>query len=233
MSDEIRKVLRESVTVHPRTLQGDELWKRGRQRRVRRGLTIACASVAVVAAGWSLGGTLVTSTQTPEPVAPGGQESAADWLTYTDENHGYTASYPPDWERAEENLTPNLKDPQEILSLGTLPLGGGESECTQFAGQTLESMNSDDVFLTIQEVDGRLSGPLVDRGSEPLRLDDGYETEAKDCVGGPTYFDDRLIPFRDGQRFFFAYLAIGRSASDQTLEEAQEILNRLRFEDTT
>lgn len=76
MPDEIRKVLQEAVTVRSRSLQPDELWKRGNARRVRRGLAVACASVIVAVASWSFSGTLITGTRSPESVEPGGGESA-------------------------------------------------------------------------------------------------------------------------------------------------------------
>jgi len=54
---------------------------------------------------------------------------ADDWVEFVDEEHGFRVTHPPDWFRAEVNLTPNLASPQEVLSIGTFPLEPGGPGC--------------------------------------------------------------------------------------------------------
>lgn len=156
MSDEIRKVLQEGVTVPTRSIQPDELWKRGRQRRVRRGLTIACASLLVAAATWSFGGTLVAGIGTSEPVEPSRQGS-----TTTDDAE------------ADHYLFSNVrvektKDDQRAKVLFDMEWSGdkfpGVFECT----------------WRVYDIDGQQVGELTD--ALPLARFDSHVTNADKLV---------------------------------------------------
>jgi hypothetical protein len=49
-----------------------------------------------------------------------------------------------------------------------------------------------------------------------------------ECLDEPPAFVDRLIPFADGARPSYAYVAVGNQAERATLDEALAILDTLR-----
>ncbi len=150
---------------------------------------------------------------------------------YESSEEGFFVRYPVGWNRAEGTLTPNLEDPREILTLGTFELRPGGQNCAHFAEFAIGSMNPRDAFISIQEREERLTGSdVVDREARAITLEDGYETEARDCLDRPADFADRLISFRDSGRSFHAYVALGSAISEGTLGEVLEILGSLRFE---
>jgi Luciferase-like monooxygenase len=148
------------------------------------------------------------------------------WTVYYDPAYGLTLSHAPTWFRARQSLTPQLADPVELVALATFPPGAPATGCAQFPTGALEKLGSHDAVVSLQERSGEPVGFRARIG--PFRLDDGLPSEAADCLDEPSGFVDRLIPFADGARPFYAYVAVGNEAEPATLDEALGILNTLR-----
>jgi hypothetical protein len=187
-------------------------------------MTLVIVGGALVADGSETGLRTRVSVADPSPTP--------DWRVYESAEHGFSVRYSLSWTRAEEVLTPNLEDPREILSLGTFTMTAGGDNCAHFAEHAVASMGSEDAFVSIQEREGNLAGPdVVNREARPLTLEDGYETELRDCLEAPATFTDRLIPFHDSGRWFYAFVALGSDVSDDTVHEVEGILDGLSFEE--
>jgi hypothetical protein len=157
------------------------------------------------------------------PPAPG-------WTRYEDHENGFTVSYPDSWNRSEAVLTSALETPREILTVGTAQLPAGGDTCAQYPGNALEAMRAHDVLVSVQEVKGRLGGRhTIDRPAH-FTLALGYQSGATDCLPARfAAYETRLIPFRDGSRSFYAFVAYGPSASDESLSDATGVLDSLDF----
>jgi hypothetical protein len=148
------------------------------------------------------------------------------WIVHYDPAYGLTLSHPPTWFRARQSLTPRLADPVELVTLATFPPGAPVTGCAQFPSGALENLGSHDAVVSLQERAGEPVGFRARLG--PFRLDDGLPSEAAECLAEPPGFVDRLIPFADGARPFYAYVAVGNEAEPATLDEALGILDTLR-----
>jgi hypothetical protein len=154
------------------------------------------------------------------------ERTAPGWTVHRDSAAGYRVSYPRTWYRSASSLTPNLRDPKEILSLGTLPLrpGGG---CAQFPTRALTELGPGDALVSLQERAGRPTAEFSPRAI-PFRLGRPTRTEISACVPR-LHFEERFIPFRDHGRAFYAIIALGRSAEQETRKDVRRILDSLVF----
>ncbi|MGQ0670574.1 MAG: hypothetical protein ACT4PO_13020, partial [Actinomycetota bacterium] len=84
--------------------------------------------------------------------------------------------------------------------------------------------------VSVMESSGSLEGQYLVTRPTPFSFEQGYETEAMSCPDDPAPFTDRLIPFQDGSRFFYAYVALGNGVSSETREEVLTVLNSLQFD---
>ena len=98
----------------------------------------------------------------------------------------------------------------------------------------IEEMGPADAFVVVEErlgeFDGRPESAGYPERPQHFGPDDGYTSEAVDCLDRPKEFFDRFIPFRDSGRRFYAYVAFGNEASSATREEAWAILDSLDIE---
>ena len=159
----------------------------------------------------------------------GGQEGAAEearWVTFHDRERGFTVRYPAAWQRAEEQLTPTLADPRELLSVGTLTLRPGGDRCSHMPVRALEDFGPTDAFVSIQERVRPGSGEFTPRGA--FRAPTASRT-GRFCVPDAERLDDWLF-FSDAGRGFYAIVALGMGASPATKCELVEVLNSLEFE---
>ena len=65
--------------------------------------------------------------------------------------HGLTVELPRGWQVATENLTPDLVDPREELSVATFPLRYRPTACAHVPGSALEDLGPGDAFVSLQE----------------------------------------------------------------------------------
>ena len=171
-------------------------------------------------------------------------ESNGVSTTLHDEARGYAVTYPNDWTVAEENLTPWLGEPGEILSLGTFPLEVStdpDDELRLFgppvAPKALEDMTSEDAFVSLQEsgVDVGLFDPRPDRFG-PLECEDAiYGCRPSDHPDAPDAarnepFRAWWIPFQDSGRGFYLFVAIGNEATPELREEAWAVADSMAFD---
>ena len=162
--------------------------------------------------------------------APSGQERLpSGWTRYQDRERGYSVSYPRTWYRARKTLTPYLAAPREILALGTYPLHPGGERCAQFPVNALEDLGPTDAFLSVLEFSAPPNAPYRRRPAH-FSLALGSASEAPDCLTGSVRFVDRFIPFRDGGRAYYAFVALGRSAPNETRRAVLDVLDSLRFD---
>jgi hypothetical protein len=72
----------------------------------------------------------------------------------TDVRHGYSVALPAGWYRAGRNLTPELVDPREILSVATYPLRYNRRARCRISGCPTPALNgfrATDILMSIQE----------------------------------------------------------------------------------
>lgn len=162
------------------------------------------------------------------PVANEGS-SAEGWTTYRDSDERYTVRYPSDWHRATEALQPHVEDPEEILSVASYELRAGGAGCA--FGRALEDLGPTDAFVSVSESAGDLASRFMVTRPTEFAYDQGYEPTLSDCLETPPAFEERFIPFRDGNRFFYAYVAVGDAASSETRDDALATLNSMSFEE--
>ena len=178
---------------------------------MRVALTVLLAGLVLSSCG--------AEEERPVPVAAG-------TTRFTDERRGFEVTFPSDWMRAEEVLTPALTDPREILSVGTVePVANdASSPCAQHPVATLARVGPRDAFVTIQERANELSGEM--RQGPPrldaVRPDAG---EASQCVGHAVPFKTYWMPFELGGRGFYADAAIGDDASPELRAQLQAVLD--------
>jgi hypothetical protein len=163
-------------------------------------------------------------------------ETAETTNTLHDEQHGYTVTYPIGWTVADENLTPQLAAPTEILSLGTFPLRAGRDIDdglrlfdAPVAPKALEDMTSADAFVSLQEsgADAALFEGRPDHFG-PLGCEDAiFDCRAENWNGVP--FLAWWIPFEDQGRAFYLFVAIGDEASPELRQQAWDVADSLSF----
>jgi len=153
-------------------------------------------------------------------------EAPVGMTRFSDERRGFQVTFPSGWMRAETVLTPNLGDPAEVLSVGTVePVPNGESaRCAQHPVDTMERVGPRDVFVTIQERANAVSGEMR---AGPPQLDavvpDGSETI--ECVTRDVPYRTYWMPFQIGGRGFYADAAVGDDVPPQGRAELQAVLD--------
>lgn len=207
-----------------------EVVQSGRQSLWRRRV-VAFALVAGLGAASVVAFTVLRdTTRLPNQLGPlpANQPNASSETTYRDPDHRYSVTHPVGWYRAAKNLSPHIEDPEEILSLATFEIQPTDSICP-YSG-ALEAIRPNDAFLSVSESSGDLTSRYLVERPASFTLDQGYDSEVAECLNEPAPFRDRMIPFQDGSRFFFAYVALGSSADHKTQDEVLWILNSLEFD---
>jgi hypothetical protein len=165
-------------------------------------------------------------------------DAGATNATLHDEERGYEVTYPADWIVADENLTPWLSSPGEILSLGTFPLRVSEDPedglriwDAPVAPAALADMTSDDVFVSLQETS--LAG-FGDRDRRPGTFGPrGCDVSILGCTPQEdpfeVAFDSWWIPFSDAGRAFYLAIAIGDDVTPELREQAWAVADSLAF----
>ncbi|MCW2968783.1 MAG: hypothetical protein JWM71_2555, partial [Solirubrobacteraceae bacterium] len=157
------------------------------------------------------------------PLAPAA--GPAGWTTYHDARNGLEVRFPSAWRRARRSLTPNLVDPVEILSLGTMALAYRAGRCAQLPVGALEAVGPRVVFLSVQERRG--PEPKFPPRPRPFRLTAGSAADA--CVGGPRPWRSYWRPFSDSGRRFYLLAVIGDRASARRVRDLHAVIDSLRF----
>jgi hypothetical protein len=164
--------------------------------------------------------------------------------TLHDEVRDYSVTYPSGWTVAEENLTPWLSSPGEILSLGTFPLRVSEDPDdglrildAPVAPAALADMDARDALISIQEtsnVDPDFFEPRSPTFG-PLGCEDAIygcrPSEDADLPDAARNVPFRAwwIPFRDSGRAFYLFVAIGNEAAAGLRADAWAVADSLAF----
>jgi hypothetical protein len=162
--------------------------------------------------------------------------------TLHDGARDFSVSYPNGWNVAEENLTPQLSEPVEILSLGTFPLRIGRDIDdglrlfdAPVAPKALEDMTSKDAFLSLQESGAVFAG--FDARPDhfgPLGCDESiYGCRPPDELPEALRkapFRAWWIPFEDKGRAFYLFVAVGIEATPQLRQQAWAVADSILFE---
>lgn len=152
------------------------------------------------------------------------------WTTYYDQEGRFSIRHPAAWERSIQSLTPMLTDPREIVSLATYHMRPGGELCEHLPANALEDLGAEDAFLSIQE---RPDPHLAVYPPRPIQFDLGEpnkQFEGVDCVREPGDLLQWWLPFRDGSRAFYALVALGTSASEETRQQLLETLNSFHLD---
>ena len=152
------------------------------------------------------------------------------WTTYDDHEGRFSIRYPAAWERSMQSLTPGLTDPREIVSVGSYHMRPGGELCAHLPVNELEDLGPEDAFLTVQE---RAQPHLAHYPPRPIHFDLGEPTEGFDgelCVREPGDLLQWWLPFRDGTRAFYALVALGTSASEETRQQVTQTLNSFHID---
>lgn len=184
-----------------------------------------CALVAGVVAAGCGAGAAVAPEVSPRSQAP----RAID-----DVRHGYSLTLPAGWHRAPRNLTPELTEPREILSIATYPLRYERRARCAIGGCPTPALNgfrAADVLVSIQER----------RQARPARKDVAIDLERRQTAsepGQPPCVRTRVAwyafeEFAQAGRTFYVLAIVGRRASAQAREELNQVLGSLRFGTTS
>jgi hypothetical protein len=141
----------------------------------------------------------------------------------------FTFQLPNGWHQFSESQTPELTNPVEILSAGTVQPGGpDEGSCAHIPVGALERMGPQDAFVTVQE---RYGEPRFPDRPERFTLPERSEgTDAEACARNGEQLDIHWFGFRDAGRGFHVLVAFGRDAPAERRAEAVALLDSLRFE---
>jgi hypothetical protein len=151
-----------------------------------------------------------------------------------DEGDLLTVTHPDDWAVAEDNLTPWLSSPTEILSLGTFPLrvssdpdDGLRLFDAPVAPSAIDDMTAQDAFVSVQ---GGAEAEGFDDRPQTFRQDD-CRTSIVGCGDYPIEvpFQAWWIPFVDHGRGFYLFVAIGNDASPELVDQTWAVADSLRF----
>ena len=148
---------------------------------------------------------------------------------------GIQVEVPPGWSVAQENLTPWLSHPTEVLSVGTfeMPVSHDpDDEPRVFdapvAPAALAAMTATDAFVSLQA-----SGPTDAPDDRPPSF---RTAENRPCCSeqtGDYPFTWWWIPFIDQGRAFYLFVAVGNHAESSTSDQAWAIANSLVVDGTS
>jgi hypothetical protein len=210
----------------------ERILRRGSRRRAARTSAIG-AGIAVFVGLLAWVGVWLRPSDDPVVPADTGR-SIESVRTLHDAEDGFSVSVPDGWVVADENLTPWLMSPSEILSVGTFPLRVSQDPRhglrlfdAPVAPQALADMTADDVFLSLQG-----GGEGAGFGPRPEHFAPGPCQEAvTGCEPLPDIpFRAWWFPFRDAGRGFYLFVAIGSDATPELRDQIWEVANSLVFE---
>lgn len=142
---------------------------------------------------------------------------------------GIQVEVPPGWSVAQENLTPWLSHPTEVLSVGTfgMPVSRDPNDEPRVfdapvAPAALAAMTSTDAFVSLQA-----SGPADAPDDRPPSFRTAEERACCSAQTGDYPFTWWWIPFIDQGRAFYLFVAIGNRADTGTSDQAWAIADSL------
>src|SRR5690348_1081106 len=221
MSTDLRTLLRDAAATPSALFDVTRAFTSGRALRRRRRITAAVVALALGAGGTAA---WTASRSTPSRDVRTTERPVARAA-------GFTVAIPPGWRRADRVLS-DLTDPREILAAGTFPLPVSRSSdvaCdNQLPASVVRAMRPTDVFVWVLE--RATSYPTAP--PRPARLGDG--TVLKPMADCPRVAarGERVLwgSFQDQGREFYAAVVLGRDTSPAREQQADALLDSLRFD---
>lgn len=173
---------------------------------------------------------LVLAAAAGAVAAVGTEASSEAPRTVEDHRRGYSVALPAGWDRARRNLTPQLVEPREILSVATYPLPYRRRARCGIPGCPTPALNgfrANDVLVSIQErVQARPARKDVPIDLNPRDVD--YSAGPGSCTRGKVewYAFDF---FAAGGRSFYAFVVVGERAPASARRDLRRVLDSLRF----
>jgi hypothetical protein len=171
---------------------------------------------------------LATGCGATGPVAPQFR-SGSQALRITDVRHAYSVALPAGWHRARRNLTPQLLDPREILSVATYPLGYQRRARCRIPGCPTPALNgfrATDILMSIQErVHARTT---EDVAIDLERRQAGLEAGPGRCTRGRVAWY-AFEAFAEAGRSLYVLVVVGKRAPARARADLKRLLGSLRF----
>jgi hypothetical protein len=193
---------------------------RGRTPRRVKFRRLACGLVAAVLAS----GCGAARTVAPE------FESGGEGTRITNARHGYSVALPAGWHRAGRNLTPQLMDPREILSVATYPLRYTRRARCRIPGCPTPALNgfrATDILMSIQE---RLHARTAteDVAIDLERRQAGLGAGPGSCTRGRIAWY-AFEAFAEAGRSLYVLVVVGKRAPATARADLKRVLGSLRF----
>jgi hypothetical protein len=174
---------------------------------------------------WGVAAGFGASTAGDPQSSPESQGSRA----VEDVRHGYSLVLPAGWHRAQRNLTPQLVDPREVLSVATYPLRYERRARCYIGGCPTPNLNgfrSTDILLSIQErAHAKATTENVAIGLRPRQtLRPGFNSCARRRVAWYAF-----NAFTQAGRSFYVFAVVGKRATATTRRELRRLLHSLHF----
>jgi hypothetical protein len=148
----------------------------------------------------------------------------------TDVRHGYSVALPTGWYRARRNLTPQLLDPREILSVATYPLRYQRRARCRIPGCPTPALNgfrATDILMSIQErVHARTT--TEDVAIDLERQQAGLGAGAGSCTRGRVAWY-AFEAFAEAGRSLHVLVVVGKRAPARARADLKRLLGSLRF----
>lgn len=197
-----------------------------RRRALVRGVS-ALALVALVAGAAALVVRSGSRSGEDGSVVAGPTTSAVTPATPPEPAPTLSAAIPPGWAQAEQNLTPFLIDPHEVLTVGTgsLPVGTAQ-DCGIAPGRALAEMGPADALVWVTWA-GPVTRPPVPPPPLAAALPTGRErlNLIGSCVPEGFAFDQTTASI--GGQPYFLLVVLGPEVTDDTRSETVQVLDSL------
>jgi hypothetical protein len=148
----------------------------------------------------------------------------------TDERHGYSVALPAGWYRARRNLTPELMEPREILSVATYPLRYKRRARCRIPGCPTPALNgfgATDILMSVQErkrARTTTKDVAIDLGRRQVGLGGGSANCTQARVAWYAF-----EPFADAGRSLYLLVVVGKRAPATARADLKRVLSSLRF----
>jgi hypothetical protein len=156
-------------------------------------------------------------------------ESRSHGARITDVRHGYSVTLPAGWYRARRNLTPELVDPREILSVASYPLRYQRGARCRISGCPTPALNgfrATDILVSIQE---RVhAGPTVEDVAIDLRRRQADLERTGSCTRGRVAWY-AFDPFAEAGRSLYVLVVMGKRAPARARADLKRVIGSLRF----
>jgi len=157
-------------------------------------------------------------------------ESGSQGPRITDVRHGYSVALPAGWYWARRNLTPQLLEPREILSVATYPLRYRRRARCRIPGCPTPALNgfrATDILMSIQErVHARTT--TEDVAIDLHRRQAGLGAGPGNCTRGRVAWY-AFEAFAEAGRSLYVLVVVGKRAPARARADLKRLLGSLRF----